>query len=250
MNSGMLVAGIGNIFLSDDGFGVEVVSRLAGAALPDEVRVTDYGIRGMHLAYDLASGYDSAILIDAAPRGQAPGTVYVIEPDLSPGRQADDSCPVGMARGISTGHPQRGPDAPEADGVGGSDVADEAGGVAGGAGGGLAASPFFDAHGMQPDVVFSMLDQLSGPRPGRILVVGCEPATVEYGMGLSEPVAAAVDEAVRVVLDLVAEHASNPRSHPAARGPQPAPGAPAPGPGPLLAEPMDGGVGHVPRHSR
>ena len=82
MTSGMLVAGIGNIFLSDDGFGVEVVSRLARAELPDGVRVTDYGISGMHLAYDLASGFDAAILVDAAPRGEAPGTVYVIEPDL------------------------------------------------------------------------------------------------------------------------------------------------------------------------
>ena len=54
------------------------------------VRVTDYGIRGMHLAYDLASGYESAILIDAAPRGEAPGTVYVIEPDLSPEAHAAD----------------------------------------------------------------------------------------------------------------------------------------------------------------
>jgi hydrogenase maturation protease len=206
MKSGLLVAGIGNIFLSDDGFGVEVVSRLAGADLPDGVQVTDYGIRGMHLAYDLASGYESAILIDAAPRGEAPGTVYVIEPDLSPAHEPD-------------GQPEA-PEAPEAhETPEASPEADEADR-------GLAVSPFFDAHGMQPDVVFRMLDQLPGPRPGRILVVGCEPATVEYGMGLSEPVAAAVDEAVRVVLGLVAEHTSYPAPH----------GAPAPGPGPLLAE--------------
>lgn len=216
MKSGLLVAGIGNIFLSDDGFGVEVVSRLAGADLPDGVRVTDYGIRGMHLAYDLASGYESAILIDAAPRGDAPGTVYVIEPDLSPTHEPDGQPEAPEAN-----------EASEADETPEADEADQ----------GLAVSPFFDAHGMQPDVVFRMLDQLPGPRPGRILVVGCEPATVEYGMGLSEPVAAAVDEAVRVVLGLVAEHTSDPAPHPAAEGPHPAtPGAPAPGPGPLLAE--------------
>ncbi len=80
-----LVAGIGNIFLSDDGFGVEVARRLATAPLPAGVTVTDYGIRGMHLAYDLASGFDAAILVDATSRGGAPGTIYVIEPDLPSG---------------------------------------------------------------------------------------------------------------------------------------------------------------------
>ena len=54
----MLVAGIGNIFLSDDGFGVEVANRLAGRPLPDGVRVADFGIRGVHLAYELLDGYD------------------------------------------------------------------------------------------------------------------------------------------------------------------------------------------------
>ena len=210
MTSGMLVAGIGNIFLSDDGFGVEVVSRLARAELPDGVRVTDYGIRGMHLAYDLASGYEAAILIDAAPRGEAPGTVYVIEPDL-PSAAGTDRVPELES------------DAREADEV---PEAEE----------GLAATPFFDAHGMQPDVVFTMLDQLSEQRPGRILVVGCEPATVEYGMGLSEPVAAAVDEAVRVVLGLVAEHAEHDAGVPPHPPHPPHPAVPGPGPGPLLAE--------------
>jgi hydrogenase maturation protease len=69
MTSRILVAGIGNIFLCDDGFGVEVVRRLAGADLPDGVTVADYGIRGMHLAYDLANGFDAAILVDATGRG-------------------------------------------------------------------------------------------------------------------------------------------------------------------------------------
>jgi hydrogenase maturation protease len=76
----VLVAGIGNLFLGDDGFGPEVVRRLAaGAALPHEVRVTDYGIRGMHLAYDLLHPYDAVVLVDALPGAGAPGRVEVLE---------------------------------------------------------------------------------------------------------------------------------------------------------------------------
>ena len=78
----VLVAGIGNIFLGDDGFGVEVVKRLREAAPAAGVDVVDFGIRGVHLAYELADGrYDAAILVDAVPRGGAPGTLYVLEPD-------------------------------------------------------------------------------------------------------------------------------------------------------------------------
>jgi hydrogenase maturation protease len=86
----ILVAGIGNIFLGDDGFGVEVVGRMNGRALPDGVSVADYGIRGVHLAYELLDGYDALILIDAMPMGQAPGTVAIIEPDLLAGDDGDD----------------------------------------------------------------------------------------------------------------------------------------------------------------
>ncbi len=78
-----LVAGIGNIFLGDDGFGVEVVRRLAGEAMPEGTRVADYGIRGLHLAYQLLEGWDTVILVDAVSRGAPPGTVFVIEPDLA-----------------------------------------------------------------------------------------------------------------------------------------------------------------------
>jgi hydrogenase maturation protease len=78
----ILVAGIGNIFLGDDGFGVEVAQRLAGRVLPKGVRVTDFGIRGLDLAYALTDGPETTILIDACPRGAAPGTLYVIEPNL------------------------------------------------------------------------------------------------------------------------------------------------------------------------
>ena len=154
MSGRVLVAGIGNIFLGDDGFGSEVARRLAGEPFPEGVRVTDFGIRGLHLAYDLLDGYDTAILIDAAPRGGAPGTIYVIEPDL-----------------------------PAEPSPGGS---------------------ILDAHGMEPVAVLGLLSTLGGS-VGRVLVVGCEPATVEEGIGLSEPVARAVDEAARVVRELVAE---------------------------------------------
>jgi hydrogenase maturation protease len=156
MSDRVLVAGVGNIFLSDDGFGVEVATRLAKLDLPDWVTVADYGIRGMHLAYDLAGGVDTAILVDAMPRGDEPGTVYVVEP----------------AREAGTDAGQAGPAA------------------------------FFDGHGMQPDVVLGMLDTL-GAEVRKVLVVGCEPASVDYGIGLSEPVTAAVDKAVQVVLDLI-----------------------------------------------
>jgi len=78
----VLVAGIGNIFLGDDGFGVEVVRRLAGRKLPESVRVADFGIRGFDLAYALQDGYETTILVDACPHGDVPGTLYVIEPDL------------------------------------------------------------------------------------------------------------------------------------------------------------------------
>jgi hydrogenase maturation protease len=159
----VLVAGVGNIFLGDDGFGVEVARRLAGSELPDGVRVADYGTSGMHLAYDLANGYETAILIDAAPRGGPPGTLTVLE--VGPEDRPD----------LSTAG-----DSP------------------------LQSSQMFNAHGMQPDVVFGVLDML-GAQTARILVVGCQPASLEPEMGLSEPVAAAVDEAVRVVTELVTE---------------------------------------------
>jgi len=209
MTGRMLIAGVGNIFLGDDGFGPEVARRLAAEDLPGWVQVADYGTSGMHLAYDLADGYQTAILIDAAPRGDKPGTVTVLAPTPPP-------------------RPRLAPTAPPQPGLAA-------------ASGPLGASRLFDAHGMQPDVVLGVLDTLGGEaaRP-RILVVGCEPASVDYGMELSEPVAAAVDEAVRVVLGLVAEAA---RDH---QGAAPARDAGAP----LASETTGEGVSHVPRHSR
>jgi hydrogenase maturation protease len=84
MSRRTLVAGIGNVFLSDDAFGVEVARLLSGRMLPEGVRVEDYGIRGIHLAYDLLEGYDALVLVDAVPLGEPPGTLAVIEPEPGP----------------------------------------------------------------------------------------------------------------------------------------------------------------------
>jgi len=81
-NARILVAGIGNIFLGDDAFGSEVARRLQLSKWPDEVRVIDFGIRGLDLVYEMLEGFEFIILVDAAPRGEAPGTLYTIKPDL------------------------------------------------------------------------------------------------------------------------------------------------------------------------
>jgi hydrogenase maturation protease len=82
MSRRVLIAGIGNIFLGDDGFGVEVVKRLTGRTLPEGVEVVDFGIRGMDLAYALHDEYELVVFVDATPRGGEPGTVYLIEPEI------------------------------------------------------------------------------------------------------------------------------------------------------------------------
>lgn len=92
MSGRILVGGIGNVFLSDDAFGVEVAQRLAGRALPQGVRVEDFGIRGIHLAYELLEGYDALVLIDAVPMGEPPGTLAVIEAECEdPGSRGSDA---------------------------------------------------------------------------------------------------------------------------------------------------------------
>jgi hydrogenase maturation protease len=78
----VLVAGLGNIFLGDDGFGVEVVRRLSGLSLPDSIKIADFGIRALDLAYSLTEQWELVILVDATARGGRPGTLYVIEADL------------------------------------------------------------------------------------------------------------------------------------------------------------------------
>ncbi len=79
----ILIACIGNIFLGDDGFGVEVAQRLITKQYPPGVKVVDFGIRGMELAYTLLDDYDTLVLVDAVSRGGQPGTLYLIEPDLT-----------------------------------------------------------------------------------------------------------------------------------------------------------------------
>lgn len=156
----VLVAGIGNVFLGDDGFGVEVAQRLAARTTPwpDGVRVQEFGIRGVHLAYELLEGYDVLVLIDAVPMDEPPGTLAVLEAEM-----------------------------PEA-----------------------ATGPM-DAHTMNPDVVLGMLAGLGG-RVSRVLVVGCRPAVIEETMGLSEPVAAAVERAVELVDEVLHELSVDVRS--------------------------------------
>jgi len=86
----MLVAGVGNVFFGDDGFGPEVARVLLGEPL-DGAKVEDFGIRGLHLAYELLNGYEHAILIDAVPRGERPGTLYVIEPQAEVAASTPDA---------------------------------------------------------------------------------------------------------------------------------------------------------------
>src|ERR1700733_3430300 len=155
MKGKLLVAGIGNIFLGDDAFGVEVANRLAQRCQPAGVRVMDYGIRSYDLAYALMEEWDLVILVDALPRGGEPGPLYVLEAQL-----------------------------PEGDEV----------------------PPSLDAHTMNPVAVLQLVSALGG-KVGRLLVVGCEPSSVEPdhegNIGLSEPVNAAVDEAVRMIEEII-----------------------------------------------
>jgi hydrogenase maturation protease len=91
MTGTTLVAGVGNIFLGDDAFGVEVVRSLARRTLAPDILVKDFGIRGFDLAYALLEPWDAVILVDALPRNDAPGTLYIVEPDLS--QMGDPSTP-------------------------------------------------------------------------------------------------------------------------------------------------------------
>ncbi|HET6246168.1 MAG TPA: hydrogenase maturation protease [Tepidisphaeraceae bacterium] len=94
----ILIAGIGNIFLGDDAFGVEVAQRLLRRPIPAGVRVVDFGIRGIDLTYALLDGCDTAILVDAVSRGEAPGTVFLIEP------RPQDDVPVVKGIPLLEGH--------------------------------------------------------------------------------------------------------------------------------------------------
>src|SRR3954468_5690394 len=108
----VLVAGIGNVFLADDGWGVALAERLAERMLPEGVAVVDYGIRGMDLAYAVGEGWDAVVLLDATPRGEAPGTVYLIEAEVDEGALAvethgmDPVKVLAMARALGSAPPR------------------------------------------------------------------------------------------------------------------------------------------------
>lgn len=163
----ILIACIGNIFLGDDGFGVEVARRLLSRQerrYPEGVQVVDFGIQGMELAYTLLDDFDILILVDAVPRGGPPGTLYLIEPE-----------PVAVSSGENVQIARVAP----------------------------------DAHSMDPMKVLAFAGML-GSRQIRTLLVGCEPVLpaadddyAEMCVGLSEPVQAAIDEAISMIDTLV-----------------------------------------------
>lgn len=159
-----LVAGVGNVFLGDDGFGVEVARRLMTRNQPDGVEIADFGIRGVHLAYELLDGCELLVLVDAAPRGEAPGTLSVV--DLGP-------VPREFAGATSEPAPA-----------------------------GLDSTVMMNAHGMQPDTVLTLVETLGGS-VGRAVLVACEPEDVTDLAGLSPGVTAALDQAVHLVERLV-----------------------------------------------
>ena len=151
----VLVAGIGNIFFGDDAYGVEVAQRLVDRPMPDGVKVADFGIRGLHLAYELLDGYDTLVLVDALPMGEPPGTVALIEPELDAVGHDETAVPI-------------------------------------------------EAHAMSPAVVLGLMSGL-GASVERVLIVGCQPAVLDEGIGLSSVVAAAVESGVAAVLEVVDE---------------------------------------------
>ncbi|WP_052711153.1 hydrogenase maturation protease [Pseudofrankia sp. DC12] len=215
-----LVAGVGNVLLGDDGFGVAVARRLAaGPALPPGVTVADYGIAGTHLAFDAADSCDELLLIDAVPPWP-----------VGPATGADPSAAAGPAT-AGTGLAQPGElrllelPAPAAAAW---TAAPGGGPAASPAGPGRAGTPG-DGHAMTPDAVLRLLALLGGG-PERVLLVGCVPARVEEGLGLSPPVVAAVAPAARLVRAVLAGEAGQDReTGEAGHRAQPPPGRPPQG---------------------
>lgn len=159
MSADVLVAGVGNIFLGDDGFGPEVVRHLGAPEqppLPEPVRLVDYGIRGLHLSYDLLEGYSALIIVDAMPGLGRPGEIRVVAVD-------PDDVPA------SDGPDPHGP----------------------------------DPHSMDPMAVLSGLPSLGAALPPTY-VVGAQPANLEEGIGLSDPLRAAVPVAGAAIRELLA----------------------------------------------
>jgi hydrogenase maturation protease len=153
----ILVAGIGNAWLRDDGFGGEVAKQLTERELPEGVTVMDFGSGGLDLAYEVMRGYDALILIDVSRQGEEPGTLYVMEA--------------------------------EADEVDGQ----------------IEDGQLLNPHAMDPETVLRFVKYVGG-WPGRVMVVACEPETVEdVGLGLSDTVRASVTHAADVVMQTIKE---------------------------------------------
>jgi len=151
----VMIAGVGNMFMKDDGFGGAVIQKMLHKKFPEGVEVKDFGTGGLKLAYDLMRGYDGLILLDASARGEKPGTLYVIEPN----------------------HEDIDPDL-------------EQGGP-------------IDPHGADPATVLRFVKSI-GSWPGKVVIVACEPATVDdFEIGLSEPVNAAIENAIGMVEEIV-----------------------------------------------
>ncbi len=146
--SAVLIAGVGNIFRSDDGFGSAVVDHLLRRDLPDGVGVVDYGIRGVHLAFDLSDAVETLILVDTVPDAGGPGSVVVQEVDPGPVRHA----------------------------------------------------PTFDAHADGPEQPCCTSVAALGDALPRTLVVGCQPVTLDDGIGVAgrSPPAVPVAAAARL----------------------------------------------------
>jgi hydrogenase maturation protease len=162
----ILIAGVGNAWLRDDGFGGEVARRLADRPLPEGVDVMDSGTGGLDLAYEVMRGYDALVILDVSQQGGEPGTLYVMEPD-------EQSVPGAIEDGDA-----------------------------------------INPHAMDPQTVLRFVKSV-GAWPGRVVVIACEPAQVEeMGWGLSQPVADAIDRAVALVVETVAELSAGARALP------------------------------------
>jgi hydrogenase maturation protease len=154
----VLIAGIGNAWQRDDGFGSEVARRLESHELPDGVAVIDFGTGGLDLAYQVMYGYDGLLMIDVSRQGGSPGTLYVMEVD-------EDEVP----------------------------------------GGSVEDGEVLNPHAMDPETVLRFI-KITGGWPGKVVIVACEPETVEeMGVGLSPVVEEAVERAVDLVLETAKE---------------------------------------------
>lgn len=148
-----LIAGVGNVFLSDDAFGATVIRRLAARTLDYGVHVADFGIRSVPLAYEiLKKKYQTVIIVDAMSRGGAPGDLYVVDPSQDDGQEYEPT----------------------------------------------------DSSTMNSDDLVELLRKLSAT-PKRLLLVGCEPLKLEEDIGLSDPVNHAVEKAVEIILETLAQ---------------------------------------------